>query len=211
MLPPARFERPATDTRKKKGDRYDVFGVKINRPMTLFGRPALLAWTSLEANPMVDMYCERPVVIPGTARVVDFWVRTKDSEYFIILLTPSELASKEQPSLPTKVQVWVDTSSTTVVLMDPSEDERRAVFLENWGSIIRDLSAFSRYVPNALAEEVLKAIRKNVSIEQLEQDFGDEDPVLVRIAAFCLLHQGRVLCPQLEKFELNSSMTFAPA
>lgn len=211
MAPPARFERPASNARKPKGDRYDVFGPKIGRAMTLFGRRALLTWTSLEADPKVDAYCERPLVIPGTARVVDFWVRSKDSECFVILLTQSELANEGNPCLPTKVQTWVDASRTTVVLTDPGEHSRRTVFLENWGSIIRDISSFSRYVPPRLAEEVRKAIRENVTIEQLERDFEDEDPVLVRVAAFGLLHQGRVLCPQLEQADLNSSMTFTPA
>ena len=50
-----------------------------------------------------------------------------------------------------------------------------------------------------------------LALEQLEQDFDDQDPVLARVALFSLLHRGLALCPQLEHSPLNSSMTFTPA
>lgn len=211
MASSPRFERPSSKARNPKAGRYDAFGPKIHRAITLFGKPALLAWTSLEADAEVDIYCERPLVIPETSRVVDFWVQKKDSECFVILLRQSELAEHGKTSLPQKVQAWVDASRTTVLLVDPGEHARRIVLLENWGSIIRDLSAFSRYVPRVLPEEVRETIKEHVSLEQLERDFEHQDPVLVRVAVFSLLHQGRVLCPQLEHSEINSTMTFAPA
>jgi len=211
MAPNPRFERPASNARNSKAHRYDVFGPKVSRGLTIFGLPALLAWTGLEADPSVETYCERPLVIPETSRIVDFWVRRKDSEYFVILLRQSELPEEGETSLPKKVQSWLDASRTPVVLVDPADDVRRLVLLENWGSIIRDLSAFARYVPRVLSEEVHKAIEDGLALEQLEQDFEDQDPVLARVALFSLLHQGLALCPQLEHSPLNSSMTFTPA
>ena len=211
MAPNPRFVRPASNARNSKAHRYDVFGPKVSRELTIFGRPALLAWTSLEADPSVETYCERPLVIPETSRIVDLWVRRKDSECFVILLRQSELPEEGKISLPKKVQSWLDASRTPVVLVDPADDVRRLVLLENWGLIIRDLSAFARYVPRALSEEVHKAIEDGLALEQLEQDFDDQDPVLARVALFSLLHRGLALCPQLEHSPLNSSMTFTPA
>lgn len=206
-----RFERPASNARNSVARRYDVFGPKIGRAITLFGQPALLAWTSLEADSGVDTYCERPLVIPETARVVDFWVRRKDSECFVILLRHSELAEEGKTCFPKKVQAWVEASRTTVVLLEPEQDADRLVLLKNWGSIIRDLSAFSRYVPRTLAVDIRAAIKEEISLEQLERDFEDQDPVLVRVAIFSLLHRGLVLCPQLKQCDLNASMTFMAA
>lgn len=211
MAPTPRFERPASNARNPKIPRYDAFGPKIARAVMLFGSPALLAWTSMEADPEVDVYCERPLVIPGTNRAVDFWVRSKDGEYFVILLRQSELPEDGKTCLPKKVQAWVDASRIKVVLAEPEQDACRILRLKNWGLIIRDLSAFSRYVPRVLVEDVRRPIQADVSLEQLERDFEDQDPVLVRVALFSLLHQGLVRCSQLEQSDFNSSMTFAPA
>lgn len=211
MAPSLRFERPASNARNPKAHRYDVFGPKIKREISIFGQSALLLWTTLEADPDVDAYCERPLVIPETSRAVDFWVRRKGSDCFVILLKQSELEEDGSRSLPAKVQTWIDASRTAVVLVNPGELMPRKVLLENWGSIIRDLSAFSRYVPVKLTEEVRKAMQDTISLGQIERDFEDQDPVLARVALFSLLHQGLVLCPQLEHAPLSSSMMFAPA
>jgi len=211
MAQSLRFERPASNARNSKARRYDVFGPKINRAISIFGQPALLLWTMLEADPGVDAYCERPLVIPETSRAVDFWVRREGSDGFVILLKQSELEEDGSRSLPPKVQSWIDASRTAVILVDPAELMPRKVLLENWGSIIRDLSAFFRYVPVKLTEEVRKATQDTISLGQIEQDFEDQDPVLARVALFSLLHRGLVLCPELEHAPLSSSMMFASA
>ncbi|CAD6561972.1 hypothetical protein LMG28727_07599 [Paraburkholderia kirstenboschensis] len=87
MIEP-RFVRAVNSTRTYGAHRYDVFGPKVGRRLTLFGRCALDLWIRLESDAYVFGYCERPLCIPGTnpARPVDFWVRTPDEERLCVVL-----------------------------------------------------------------------------------------------------------------------------
>jgi hypothetical protein len=49
----ARSRKAATSVRPYGSHRYDVFGPKIGRRLTLFGWQALQQWLRLEADPFV--------------------------------------------------------------------------------------------------------------------------------------------------------------
>lgn len=66
MATTARFLKAAANSRPFKSHRYDVFGLKIERSLTLFGRAPLNAWILLEADATVISYCERPLIVPDT-------------------------------------------------------------------------------------------------------------------------------------------------
>jgi hypothetical protein len=81
MIPP-RFVRAVNSTRRYGTHRYDLFGPKVGRRLTLFGQFALDQWVRLESDPHVVTYCERPLRIPDIkpSRLVDFRVRTRDGK-----------------------------------------------------------------------------------------------------------------------------------
>ncbi|KVD78832.1 hypothetical protein WI89_30630 [Burkholderia ubonensis] len=83
---PRRFVHAVDSTRPYYAHRYDLFGLKIGRRLTLFGQDALDLWIRLELDPHVLAYCDRPMCIPDTkpSRLVDFWVRTFDGEKLCI-------------------------------------------------------------------------------------------------------------------------------
>jgi hypothetical protein len=83
------FFRAIDDVRPYGTHRYDVYGPKVDRRLTLFGHRTLNAWLQLEFNPDVVAYCERPLRVPDIrpARMVDFWVhRRDDGERFLVVL-----------------------------------------------------------------------------------------------------------------------------
>lgn len=204
-----RFEHPADDTRNKRAHRYDMFGPKIGRPIALFGAAALNAWTMLEADVEVQTYCERPLLIPGSRRVVDFWCKKNDGECFIILLKPSEVVGDAQAGkLPKAVQAWVDSCDQPVRLINPAIYATQKIFLENWGWIIRDISAFSRYLPQALVDQVKTSVQDGATLDRLEHEFADEDPVLLRVAIFRLLYRDEVACPGIRQAPIDQSTAF---
>lgn len=205
-----RFERPASNARHPDAHRYDVFGPKVGREVTLFGLAALHAWIFLEADPAVEAYCERPLIIPESKRAADFWFRKTDSEGFILLLKESERADEGMENkLPKAVRAWVDSGTNVVHLINPEEQARADSFLENWQWIIQDVSAFSRYLPATLADEICGGVKDESTLEVLEREFLAVEPVLVRVAVFWLLHRGRLACPQLEHSAINESTVFA--
>ena len=94
MVPP-RFVRAVDNTRSYGAHRYDLFGPKIGRRLTLFGRRTLDLLVSLEADPQALTYCERPLEIQDAppSRLVDFWGRSRDGRRLCVVLRPAELTS----------------------------------------------------------------------------------------------------------------------
>ncbi len=212
-----RFKKATDNTRPHGSHRYDVFAPKLNRTLTLFGRLALDAWILLEADPDVECYCERPVIIPDTKpkRVIDFWVQRRKTDEFLFLLRPSELANSvagevnNLSSMPA-FQAWANTNHIAIKFTDSSDGSQQKILLANWGWIIRDIAAFGRLLPKNLIDDILKNVLAPTTFDYLERHFLDIDPVLVRIAIFSLLHRGRAACPSLGTTLLNSTTVIEP-
>lgn len=196
-----RFSKAADNFRPYNSHRYDVFAPKLNRALTLFGRMPLDAWIILESDPDVECYCERPLVIPDTKpkRVVDFWVKRRKNDEFLFLLRPAEIAVglDDETTIPA-FRTWAKSNRVAIKFIDPTGFRQQKILLTNWGSIIRDLSAFGRFLPPDLCNNVLKTIQSPASLEYLERNFYDVDPVLVRIAVFSLVHRGQAVCRAID-------------
>jgi hypothetical protein len=93
MAVDVRYTKAADNSRPHKTHRYDVFGPKLGRNLTIFGSIPLNNWIRVEADPAINTYCERPVVIPDTKskRMIDFWVKYHDHEELWILQRQSDL------------------------------------------------------------------------------------------------------------------------
>jgi hypothetical protein len=211
-MPAQVFEKAADHTRPYGSHRYDVFAPKLRRPVTLFGREALDAWTSLESNPAVISYCERPLVVPKTTpkRVVDFWARTKDGGQFWVLLRASELDENMEPNLSSEFRSWCASGQHSVNFIRPDSLNVNKNLLDNWGWILRDLSAFGRLVDKKFVDAVRAAIRAPIEMARLENEFLERDPILVRVAVFSLLHCGHVLCRSLGDARISPSTVIEP-
>lgn len=59
-----RFRKAATGVCPYGAHRFDVFGPKVGRRLTLFGRSALQLWLRLESASQVVTYCERSLLVP---------------------------------------------------------------------------------------------------------------------------------------------------
>jgi len=68
------------------------------------------------------------------------------------------------------------------------------VYLDNWGRILRDLAANRRFVSAALKARVREIFTSARPLSSLSGMFPDEDPVLLRSAAYQLLHNGKLRC-----------------
>lgn len=195
-----RFTVPADSTRPFKSHRYDVFGVKIARRLTLFGDQNLSAFIALEADPSVLAYCERPIVIKDLKpkRVVDFWVERASGEELWLLLRPTERTWRSELNLPNAAfNVWAAANDLSIVLHLPEDlglpDEAR----RNWGEILRYLGANSRFVHAELADQIYRLCGDGRTIDEIQNLLADEDPILVRTAIFRLVHEGRIQIPSI--------------
>ena len=201
MLRLPQFTKAADNIRPYNSHRYDVFAPKLNRTLTLYGRISLDAWIILESDPDVEYYCERPLVIPDTKpkRVIDFWIKRKENDQFLFLLRPSEIAVGIDgiTTIPA-FRAWAESNMAIIKFIDPAVFHEKKILLTNWGWIIRDLSAFGRFLPPDLCNKVSKIIQLPASLADIERNFFDLDPILIRIAIFSLMHSGHAVCQDLD-------------
>ncbi|MBT2792823.1 hypothetical protein [Paraburkholderia strydomiana] len=94
MVDVLRSFEPLMLPRPRGAHRYDVFSPKLGRRLTLYRRSAFEAWLMLKADPASMTFCERPgcMAVDEQHRVVDFWVKSYDREYLVVL---SEVASTD--------------------------------------------------------------------------------------------------------------------
>jgi len=208
-----RFTAAADNTRPFKSHRYDVFGVKIGRRLTLFGDQALSAFIALEADPSVIAYCERPVVIKDLKpkRVVDFWVKRASGEELWFLLRPSERTWRSDPKAPTVAfNAWAEASDLSIVLHVPEDLGLTGEARRNWGEILRYLGANSRFVQAELAERIYLMCGDGRTIGEIQTLLADEDPILVRTAIFQHIHEGRIQIPSIHMSAIGADTLVVP-
>jgi hypothetical protein len=196
-----RFVGPVLSDRPYKAHRFDVYSPKLRRQVTLFGGDALDLWTTLEGSPQVLSFCERPMKIQGVSRsrCFDFWVRRADGEELLVLLRERERDGANPKSAHDILAKLNGTTLDGVLVrcLDPEHMADHAIALINWGSMIRDLSAFERFVPPALCKDLAAAITQPKSIRQLQEDFAPHDSTTIRVGIYLLLHRGQAVCKQI--------------
>jgi len=146
-------------------------------------------------------FCERPMKIPGASRhrCFDFWARRADGEELLVLLRESE-RKEANPNSRHEILAKLDGTALDGALircLDPEHMADHAIALANWGRIIRDLSAFERFVPQSLCKDLVAAIEQPKSIRQLQEEFAPCDSTTIRIGIYLLLHRGQATCRQI--------------
>jgi hypothetical protein len=206
-----RFSQPAVSQRPPKSHRFDVYGLKISRPLMLFNRGPLGAWIELERTPAVTWYCERPVVLEeaGKKRVIDFYAIRDGREE--LLLCPTKMEEEDPESClqawPGFIR-WCEHSGIEIGLVSQNDKERSAVSVGNWSQVIRELVAFRRHVSSDLVSAVASELRMPHQLSALQDLFRNTDPILVKVALFQLLHQGLATGDDLEVAPFSADMVF---
>jgi hypothetical protein len=209
MVTKIRFLKAINSPRPFKSHRFDVFGPKVNRIVTLFGKNALHAWLMLEATPAVATYCERPMAIPDTKplRAVDFWVSYVEHEEMWLLVreensTPSNMQSEVIPNfVRSAVAQGMQVKFVKRDTLIPTTQ-----FCENWGRIIRELSSNGRYISPQVRDRIHRYFVRPLPLSVLPELFPDEDPVILRTTAFGLIHTGKLRAIDIENVPLGPAV-----
>lgn len=194
-----RFSKPATSVRPGRSHRFDVYGIKVSRPLTLFGQLALRGWIELERDPLVSWYCERPHVIeePKPRRLIDFYSIRDGIEQLQLVRAAAEIEDDLDPQLvwPT-FATWCRSNNIDFGVLDARGPG--PFHVANWAWILRELAAFDRYVSKDLRDAVLHELSVPLTLGELQSIHEKQDPILVRTACFRLLHSGQLLCATLD-------------
>jgi hypothetical protein len=213
MIPP-RFSRAVNAARPFGTHRFDVFGPKVARPLTLYGWNALHLWVRLEADPRVLTYCERPLHIPDVRpmRPVDFWVREKAEERLLVVLRSAEAAANAQGSqIFPAFHTWSRTRSMALRTICSSELDDPEWLRRNRLTMLRHVAAGMPVCGDSFAPEVLEACRNSVTLAELEHRFAPLDPAVLRAVAFKLVLNGALQCPTLATHPLGLNSTLVAA
>jgi hypothetical protein len=207
----ARFVQPATTRRPHKSHRFDVHGLKVSRAVTLFNKSPFHTWLDLESTPAVTWYCERPLVIDEAEkpRAVDFYVIRDGREQLWFCLTKAEVESN-QPLLERcpGFAHWCEHNNLEVVFVDMTEPVDN-VARTNWGHIVRELSAFRRYVSADLVSAIRSELSEPKTIADLWRMFPTVDPIVIKVGVFQLVHQGLATGSELGYLPISPAMTFS--
>lgn len=207
-----RFDLPM-ETRRPTGksQRFDVFGLKIGRPLTLFHRNTVNAWIGLECDPAVTYYCERPLLINDAPfkRLIDFYAIRNGEEEVLFVLTEAE--TQDMPvddAFGPGFVNWCRLSEIAIKTVSPQATFGDPWATENWAQLLRDLAAFGRYVPVQLVDAIRHELTVPQTLTQLELLFPSVDPLLLKVALFSLLHKGVATCPSLASQPFSSALPF---
>jgi len=201
------FSTPLDVKRPYGSFRFDVFSLKADRRMTLYGKAALCQFIELESDFEVTALCERPLLIPDIKpkRLVDFWALNGGIPTFYILVRQAEAfeLSKEKRAY-NEFKKWVNDERAVLkeVLID--DFGKRRVCHDNWASILQHLVTHKGQVTPALLDRCAEEMPKAFTLNEIEQKMVDFDEMLVRAAVFTLLANGNLVCPTLETQHLTN-------
>lgn len=195
----ARF-RCAVSAARLRGQRLiEAYSPKLGRRLQCFGDAAFRQWIRLEADPSVELFCERPAFLQlgNERRLADFWVRQGTTELFLIL---GDLCPRSR--------VEINDIALPVQYVTPAELAAARIRTANWERMLPVMTASRGLVSPSLQQAILKLISSPVSLARIEQDCAVGDPTAVRAALFGLLHQGALQAPLLKTEPLSYSTCF---
>jgi hypothetical protein len=203
-----RYFRAIDDHRPFGAHRFDVFGLKIDRRLTLFGYEAMKLWQQLEFDGEVLSYCERPLRIPDTRppRMIDFWVHGCNSDRFLILLSAAEERSPEVQSRRfAAFNAWATQQHVSLCLLAPHDFAVSGALDRNRARILQDAATARAFVTDDMKRRVLARCKEGATLCELESHLSPVDGTLMRAAAFMLLLEHRLHCPTLASAPLSGA------
>jgi hypothetical protein len=158
---PPRFVVPVDLARPRGARLLEAFSPKLGRPIRHFDHAAFEYWVALEADPGVEVFCERPVRFPagpgdGTA---DFWVRGHKGESILLL------SSRDAAVVPNEID------GIPVQLVAAAEVAAAGTWVRNRQRMLPVIIAARGSVAPGLAKSILVFERELVK----GQKCGDED------------------------------------
>jgi len=193
------FMNPMASERPKGASRFECWAPKLRRRVTLFEPFQVRLWALLESSPRVITYCERPAFWrrDNGQQLVDFWVKVGRREMCWIV------TSKLQPA---RAGYLTPDDDTSVRYVHAQSLASHNVWIENWMRILPYLPSNERFVSKKLLADVERATSSASTLGQIERDFQPHDTVLVRTAAFMLLHKGKVKAESLRDQPLGPAI-----
>lgn len=201
MTNSARFQSAVSTTRPRGARVIESYSPKLGRRLQCFGEAAFRQWLFLEADPSIDIFCERPVYLGADddKRLADFWTRQKDHEALLVI---------DEKSLASAITIGDAELLVRTIL--PIELAAARIWTDNWECMLPAIISCRQLLTQSFLASALHAIAEPLQLSRIERELSTGDPTLVRAAVFTLLHRGKLQAPQLHTEQLSFLTCFQP-
>jgi hypothetical protein len=196
-----RYSSPLKLTRARGERLVQGHSPKLARSVQFSSLAAFEYWISLEADPLVLDFCERPAraMINDREYVMDFWVqRNDDSQAFVTLAFDED--SDALPAcglgLPLRIVTLADRSA-------------HAVWVGNWQRMLSVINATGTH-SRQYVERVVQSVNAQTRLADIERAHAGIDVPTVRGAVFEALRTGLLVAPRLRFDPLTHLTVFEP-
>jgi hypothetical protein len=147
----------------------------------------------LEADPGVEVFCERPVRFPAAQgeAVANFWVRSQHHEAILLL------GEHDSSALP------VEIAGVAPHVVAEAEIAAARMWILNWQRMLPVIVAARGSAVPGLSTAVLRFVTGPMPLSRIEREFAFGDPTPVRATVFELLRTGRLQAPSLRTEALS--------
>lgn len=201
MTNSARFQFAVSTTRPRGARVIESYSPKLGRRLQCFGEEAFRQWICLEADPSIEIFCERPALLAlgDDKQVADFWTRQQDHETFLVI------DEKSQPTTLT-----IHDTALPVRIIHPVELAATRVWTDNWERMLPAIISCRQLISPSLLQSILQFVSEPMQLSRIEREFGTGDVALVRATVFTLLHRGQLQAPHLHTKPLSFLTCFQP-
>ena len=177
-----RFVAPLASARPGGGRLIEGFSPKLRRRVRLFSHASFAQWMRLEADPAVELFCERPVRLSPepAARLVDFWFQGAEGEQMLLL----------DPDEPGTLPEQVDGIPLRAV--PAAELAAASVWVANWSCMLPAINATRGLLPQEVLAAVVKHVQEPAPLGVLEHKLSYGEPWLARAAIFEQVRVGKI-------------------
>ena len=188
-----RHVKPIKQRRSRGSRRIEAFSPKLNRRIHLSSRAAVELWLTLESDPTILTFCERPIVIPHQPlpRVVDFWSCNGGGETYL-LLGETESDADLQLLLAAPLQN-----------IPVAELAAARMWTGNWERMLPVINACWDEPLGEIETAIIRHVGKPTRLMDIERDIAASDPTPVRAGVYRLLHRGTLSAPALHTQPLS--------
>jgi hypothetical protein len=211
----SQYTHPLPLNRATLRRRREVFSPKLGRRASLGSDDAWSCWLTLEANPLVLRFCERPARVAGShSAMIDFWVQLKGERHgeFWWIQRDGAQAHESSAGRPASSRALpLQLHERRVRQITAEAIASWAVPLGNWAQIVPYLVSFRGCRDPLLEQSIAVLLSRAVSLDGVIGHFAHHAASQVQAALFQLVADGRVLCPDLATSPLSGATRFRRA
>jgi hypothetical protein len=200
MSDSVRFSMPIKKARPRGARLIEGLSSKLGRRVSCHSRAAFELWLGAEADPDIQTFCERPVVIEvgGRERTIDLWVRHADHEALLLVADEDSAPPAEWNGIEVRRVGGADLAASRT-------------WIANWEHMLPVINLTRDCVTKQHLADVRRYVRELMPLARIEREFVTNDAMWVRGAVFRLLAAGRLIAPSLRTDRLSLQTCFEPA